>query len=192
MDIFTFIQEIKTHLQLSFNEVDVWFEKDKKTLDHQPSDGGWTVRQILEHIYLTNFYLLILIEKGVGKALRNSAGLDPDVEIRNYLFDREKLEEVGKHGAFKWIRPEHMEPKGKMELHEIRSLISMQYQQCLICLDRMKSGEGLLCRTTMTVNRLGKINVYEYIYFLSLHAKRHLTQMRNNESKRIGTTESDL
>jgi hypothetical protein len=70
MDIFRFIQKIKNHLQLSFDEVDGWFEKDRKTLDHQPSNGGWTVRQILEHLYLTNFYLLILIEKGSRKALR--------------------------------------------------------------------------------------------------------------------------
>ncbi|KAA0126193.1 DinB family protein [Chryseobacterium sp. SN22] len=183
MDIFRFIQEIKTHLQLSFDEVDRWFEKKRRTLDHQPSNGGWTVRQILEHIYLTNFYLLILIEKGAKKALRNYSTPDLAVEIRNYVFDREKFEEVGEYGAFEWIRPEHMEPKGEMELHEIRSLISMQYHQCLIYLDRMKNGEGLLCRTTMTVNGLGKINVYEYIYFLSLHAKRHLTQMKNNESE---------
>ncbi len=45
----------------------------------------------------------------------------------------------------------------------------------------MKNGEGLICKTTMTVNELGKINVYEYIYFLSLHAQRHITQMKNNE-----------
>lgn len=192
MDILKFIQEIKNHLQLSFDEVDGWFEKDRKTLDHQPLNGGWTVRQILEHIYLTNFYLLILIEKGSKKALRNSGSPNLDVEIRNYVFDREKFEKIGKYGAFEWIRPGHMEPKGNMELHEVRSLISMQHQQCLIYLERMKNGEGLLYKTTMTVNGLGKINVYEYIYFLSLHAGRHLTQMKNNESERIGTTGFDI
>lgn len=188
MNIFEFIQEIKTHLQLSFDEVDQWFEKDRTTLDHQPSNGGWTVLQILEHLYLTNFYLLILIEKGSRKALRNSGGLDLEVTIKNYNFEREKFEKIGEHGAFEWIRPGHMEPKGEMQLNEIRSLIAMQYQQCLIYLERMKNGEGLLCRTTMTVNGLGKINVYEYIYFLSLHIRRHLTQMKNNESERIETT----
>lgn len=181
MDIFRFIKEIKTHLQLSFDEVDGWFDKEKKTRDYQPSNGGWTVHQILEHIYLTNFYLLILIGKGSKKALRNYPGPNLEVEKQNYIFNREKFEKVGEYGAFKWIRPEHMEPKGEMGLHEIRSLISMQYQQGLIYLDRMKNGEGLLCRITMTVNGLGKINVYEYIYFLSLHARRHLTQMKNNE-----------
>jgi hypothetical protein len=91
------------------------------------------------------------------------------------------LEKVGEYGSFKWIRPEHMEPKGELNLTEIRNLITQQYHQCLSYLDLMKNGEGLLCKTTMTVNELGKINAYEYIYFLSLHAKRHVTQMRNNE-----------
>lgn len=181
MDIFRFIQEIKTHLKLTFDEVDRWFDKDNETLNYQSSNAGWTVQQILEHIYLTNFYLLILIEKGSKKAMRNYLDLDLDIEIENYVFDREKFEKVGDYGTFEWIRPEHMEPKGELNLTEVRSLISQQYYQCLNYLCLMKNGEGLLCKTTMTVNELGKINVYEYIYFLSLHAQRHLTQMKNNE-----------
>ncbi|WBV52083.1 DinB family protein [Chryseobacterium gambrini] len=181
MDIFRLIEDIKTHLKFSFDEVDKWFDKDSKTLNCKPANGSWTVQQILEHIYLTNFYLLILIEKGSKKAMRNYLHLDLNLEIKNYRFNQEKFEEVGKYGSFEWIRPEHMEPKGELNLNEIRSLITQQYHQCLSYLDLMKNGEGLLCKTTMTVNELGKINVYEYIYFLSLHAQRHVTQMRNNE-----------
>lgn len=185
MDIFRFIQDVKMHLKLSFGEVDKWFEKDNKMLNNRPSNGGWTVQQILEHIYLTNFYLLILIEKGSKKAMRNYINQDLNIEMKGYSFDKEKFEKVGEYGAFEWIRPEHMEPKGQLNLSEIRSLISQQYQQCLDYLDLMKNGEGLLCKTTMTVNELGKINVYEYIYFLSLHAQRHLTQMKNTELETI-------
>lgn len=185
MDIFRLIQFVKMHLKLSFDEVDRYFEKDKALLNYQPSNGGWTVQQILEHIYLTNFYLLILIEKGSKKAMRNYLNLDLNLEIKNYNFNKEKFEKVGEYGAFEWIRPEHMEPKGKLYVTEIRSLISRQYYQCVTYLDLMKNGEGLLCKTTMTVNELGKINVYEYIYFLSLHAQRHVIQMKNNEMETI-------
>lgn len=181
MDIFRLMKDIKTHLKLSFDEVDKWFGKDKTILNYQPSNGGWTIQQILEHIYLTNFYLLILVEKGSKKAMRNYLDLDLNLEIKNYSFNQEKFEKIGEYGAFQWMRPEHMEPKGELNLNEIRSLISRQYHQCLNYLDLMKNGEGLLCKTTMSVNELGKINVYEYIYFLSLHAQRHLTQMINNE-----------
>ncbi|MGE8433127.1 DinB family protein [Chryseobacterium joostei] len=185
MDIFRLIQDIKIHLKFSFDEVDRWFEKDSETLNFQPSNGGWTIQQILEHIYLTNFYLLILIEKGSKKAMRNSMNLDLESEIKNYSFDRGNFETIGDYGAFEWIRPEHMEPKGQLSLEEIKNLISQQYHQCISYLDLMKNGEGILYKTTMTVNGLGKINVYEYVYFLSLHAQRHLTQMRNNESETI-------
>lgn len=85
---------------MSFDEVDRWFEKDKNTLNYQPSNGGWTVQQILEHIYLTNFYLLILIDKGAKKAMRNSLDLDLESEIKNYSFDQEHFEKVGEYGAF--------------------------------------------------------------------------------------------
>ena len=88
MDIFRLIQDIKKHLKLSFDEVDRWFDIDNKTLNHQPSNGGWTVQQILEHIYLTNFYLLILIEKGSKKAMRNYLNLDLNLEIKNYSFNQ--------------------------------------------------------------------------------------------------------
>ncbi|WP_164723332.1 DinB family protein [Chryseobacterium aureum] len=185
MDIFRFIKDIRTHLELTFDEVDRWFETDSKTLNHQPSNGGWTVQQILEHIYLTNFYLLILIEKGSKKAIKNSLDLDLQSEMRNYRFNKVNFDKVGKHGSFEWIRPEHMEPKGDWSLNEIRNLINQQYLQCLNYLEVMKNGEGLLYKTTMTVNELGKINVYEYIYFLSLHARRHITQMEKNESETI-------
>lgn len=185
MDIFRLIQNIKTHLKLNFDEVDRWFEKDRGILNYQPSNGGWTVQQILEHIYLTNFYLLILIKKGSKKAMRNYLNLDLNLEIKNYNFNKKRFEKIGEYGAFEWIRPDHMEPKGELHVTEMRSLISRQYHQCLTYLDLMKNGEGLLCKTTMTVNELGKINVYEYIYFLSLHAQRHVIQMKNNEMETI-------
>ncbi len=94
---------------------------------------------------------------------------------------KDKFDKVGEYDAFEWVRPEHMEPKGELNLNQIRRSISQQYHQCLNYLELMGNGEGLLCKTTMTVNELGKINVHEYIYFLSLHARRHLAQMKNNE-----------
>lgn len=192
MNIFRFIQDIKTHLKTSFEETDRWFDQDKAVIVYDPSNEGWTIVQILEHIYITNFYLLILIDKGVSKAIRNYRNMNLESEIINYSFSKDKLIEVGEYGAFTWIRPEHMEPKGEVELSEIRNLISLQYKKCLDYLDLMKNGEGLLCTTTMTVNQLGKINVYEYIYFLSLHIQRHIVQMKNNEQEQLKTSKNDF
>jgi hypothetical protein len=47
----------------------------------------------------------------------------------------------------------------------------------MACLDQLKNGEGVLHKTMMSVNKLGKIDVYHFIYFLVQHAKRHIGQM---------------
>jgi hypothetical protein len=54
-------------------------------------------------------------------------------------------------------------------------------KQCHALLQSLQGGEGVLYKTMMSVNNLGKIDVYHYIYFLVQHAKRHLTQMERVE-----------
>jgi hypothetical protein len=48
-------------------------------------------------------------------------------------------------------------------------------------LESLKNGEGILYKTTMILNNLGKIDVCEYIYFLAQHGRRHVTQMEKNQ-----------
>lgn len=181
MNINHLIAEIRDSLVLTFNNIDQWFDKDETLRSYQPKNGGWTIDQILEHIGLTNHFLLILIDKGTNKALANSAKLDINEALKDYVFNRDKLTEVGLHKSFNWIRQEHMEPKGEKTLAEVRQQLKDQVNQCLHYLDQLKHGEGVLYKTTMTVNNLGKIDVYEYIYFLAQHGQRHITQMANNE-----------
>ena len=98
----------------------------------------------------------------------------------------DKLDEIGLHKSFPWIRPEHMEPKGEISLPQVRITIKEQLKKCNKHLDSLPNGEGILYKTTMTVNDLGKIDVYEYIYFLAKHAERHITQMEKNEAEFLG------
>lgn len=72
--------------------------------------------------------------------------------LSNYQFDDERLIEIGIHKSFNWVRPEHMHPKGKISMDEVRHTINDQRDKCLIWLDRLKNGEGILAKTTMTVN----------------------------------------
>lgn len=182
MDIRSVINEIRFRLTDSFNEVDSWFDIPEDVLRFRPDNGSWTIEQILEHISITNHFLLILVEKGAEKALHRAKTENVEEALKTYTFHREKLDEIGIHKSFPWIRPEHMEPAGNKAPEEIRGLLKMQLKQCLDVLDRLGNGEGVLCKTTMTVNELGKIDVYEYLYFLAQHAQRHITQMKNNKS----------
>jgi DinB superfamily len=181
MDIKDIIIEIRSLLVDTFGHIDTWFDRKLELREYKPQSGGWTIDQILEHIGLTNHFLLILVEKGTKKSLLNINQLDLQEQLQTYNFHRDKLTEIGLHKSFGWIRPEHMEPKGAKSLQEVRQQLKDQLKQCLDYLVILKNGEGVLFKTTMTVNDLGKIDVYEYIYFLAQHGQRHITQMEKNE-----------
>lgn len=151
--------------------------------DYRPANGGWTIDEILEHTALKNYYLFILIEKGAAKALKNINNLDLNAQVIDYTFRRGKLNEVGLHRSFPWVRPEHMEPKGLQNAAEVKAALHKQLLQCQKVLSQLPNGEGALYRTTMTVNGLGKIDVYEFIYFLAKHAERHLTQIEKTAAE---------
>jgi hypothetical protein len=171
------ITKIKDELSKAFADLFLCFEANDELLDYRPVKGGWTIREVLEHVSLTNHFLLILIRKGTAKAVEISKGKNYDDLLLNYDLDWEKLKMIGEHNSFKWNRPEHMEPKGVLSLNEVKSTLKEQMQECLVLLDQMTNGEGTLYKTMMSVNGLGKIDMYHYIYFLVQHANRHLMQM---------------
>ena len=173
---------VRRSISAAFRQVDSWFDVPAEVKNFRPANGGWSVAEILEHIAITNFFLLKLIDKGADKALRNVHNLSLAEELSTYRFHLDALDEVGITRSFSWIRPEHMEPGGKKPLEEVRAELSAQEQRCLEHLDNLKEGEGVLYRTTMTVNDLGKLDVYQYIYFLAMHAQRHVQQMEKNRS----------
>jgi hypothetical protein len=184
MEITFLITTLQAELCAAFAQVDAWFDRPASLRTFVPDDQGWTIEEVLNHIGLTNHYLLILIEKGAGKALANVQSRDLAAELAAYQFPGEKLAAIGTLHAFPWSRPEHMEPRTHPRpLPAVRQQLHDQLAQLLNCLDRLAKGEGLLYQTTMSVNGLGKLNVYEYLYFLTQHARRHLTQMQDNEAE---------
>ena len=175
------IKRIEDELEAAFNEVFGWFNKEERLMVFRPLSKGWTIEEILEHIYLTNFYLLILIRKGAASALRKSAETDFTILLTDYDLDWNKMKLIGEHNSFIWNRPEHMQPSGSITMTEVKELLSKQMNDCLSLLNQLQNGEGVLHKKTMSVNGLGKIDVYHYIYFLVQHIQRHLTQMQKVE-----------
>ena len=89
------IHRIKSELIKTFDEVGVWFNADNNLLDYKIENGGWTVRQILEHISLTNHYLLILIRKGTNKAITKARNTEYTDLLNEYDLDWDKLILIG-------------------------------------------------------------------------------------------------
>ena len=175
------INTIETELRQTFDELFKWFNVDYELLNYTPDNKGWNIRKILEHVSLTNHYLLMLISKGAKKALERSKKEDFLDRLANYDLDWERLKVIGQHKSFECSRPGHMEPRGRMRMAEIRQELEQQLKQCHTHLLALQRGEGVLYKTMMSVNNLGKIDVYHYIYFLVQHAKRHITQMERVE-----------
>ncbi|PZF72098.1 DinB family protein [Taibaiella soli] len=171
------ITRIKNEMLITFNEMMKWFNAENTLQQYTPQDGGWNVAEILEHVSLTNFYLLILIRKSRTRALQQALLEDYQELLRDYSFEWDRMQQVGEPDAFYWNRPEHMQPTGTAELALVKATLRQQLQECMIYLDELKNGEGVAYKMMMSVNGLGKIDVYHYIYFLVQHAKRHLRQM---------------
>ena len=169
---------LKRELIRTFAVVDEWFDKDHTLRCHKPSSGGWSVNEVLEHVMLTNHFLLIIIMKGREKALKKRETLSgSEIVPENYSLSNSALLEIAQPNAFVWQRPEHHLPSGQKPLYKIRHEIRDQLDECLITLELLPNGEGVLHQTTMSVNNLGKLDVYQYVYFLALHAQRHIKQM---------------
>ena len=171
------IERIKDESIRTFDDLFYWFSCDDKLLDHSPANGGWTIRQILEHISLTNHFLLILIRKGTTKSIEIANNTEYSNLLIDYDLDWDKLKLIGEHRSFEWNRPQHMEPTSKIPLIEVKEKLFDQKQELLSLLKQIPNGEGVLYKTMMSVNNLGKIDVYHYLYFLVQHIKRHLIQM---------------
>ncbi|WP_139923310.1 DinB family protein [Hymenobacter sp. DG01] len=183
MQLQNIITQIRVALETTFSSIDSWFDLPSELRTYRPQNGGWTINEILEHVGLTNHFLLILINKGTRKALANAANTDLSVELAEQVFQWKKLDDIGRHKSFTWLRPEHMEPTGIKPLLEVRAQLQEQLSQCFTSLEQLKDGQGVLYKTTMSVNDLGKINVYEYLYFLAQHGQRHITQMEKNRNE---------
>jgi len=175
------INIIETELIQTFDELFKWFNIDRELMNYAPDNKGWSIRKILEHISLTNHYLLMLISKGTRKALERSRKENYAEMLIDYDLDWQRMKIIGEYNSFVWNRPGHTEPRGKMRVADIQYELKSQLQQCRMLLNKMPHGEGALYKIMMSVNNLGKIDVYHYMYFLVQHAKRHITQMERVE-----------
>lgn len=171
------VQFVREALISSFRELDRWFESDDALLHYKPSADQWNIREVLEHISLTNYFLLLIINKSTRHALERKIDGLVIMTPADYEEKFRQIEVVSSK-AFGWLNPVRLEPGGVQDLAEIRDLLKQQFAQCMYNLSLLKNGEGSLVRTMMTVNNLGKLDVYQYIFFLTRHSERHLAQMR--------------
>ncbi len=171
------VQFVREALINNFRELDQWFKEDNVLLHFKPGRDQWSIREVLEHISLTNYFLLLTINKSTRRALERK--LDGLIIMPPHDYEEKFRQiEIVSSKSFGWVNPEHLEPTGKRSLDEVRSVLKQQFAQSMYNLSLLKNGEGRLVKTEMTVNNLGKLDIYQYIFFLTRHIERHLAQIR--------------
>jgi hypothetical protein len=167
------IDQVQNLLNVTFDELDSLFDKPEMRRNYRPKDAGWTIDELLEHVTLTSHFLLIVIRNGHRKCLKRAA----NQALLEGESDLEIMAPIGHPDAFPWLRPEHMEPTRAKPGSEVRLLMRRQQAECLEILVGLNNGEGALHKVRMSVQNLGKLDMYQWLYFLALHAQRHLAQI---------------
>jgi hypothetical protein len=170
----------------TFNELLQWFGKESGVISFMSSREAWKVEEVLEHVMLANRYLLLLIEKGAKKAMMKYDETRINQIMDGYELSNPTLEEIGVNNSFEWNPPAHMIPSGSYSINHVQQEIIKQKSRILELLKKLKRGEGVLFKMHMSVHSLGKLDVYQYIYFLLNHMRRHIQQMTIIESEHEG------
>jgi hypothetical protein len=173
------IDAVHTALDEVFSRLDSLCARSVDDLYHRPAcPEAWTVAEHLEHVSLVNHFLLLTIGKGVAAALRR-ARTQPIPPVESGLL---RLAPIADPAAFPWEPPGHMIPSGTKPVAEVRALLNAQHTQCRGLLEQMGGGEGRLCSFRMSVYNLGKMDMYQWLYFLAQHGFWHLAFLARRES----------
>jgi hypothetical protein len=167
----TVIETVREALERMFSDLDGWFDQPPHQLHFRPDyTGAWTVAEQLEHVSLVNHFLLLTITKGCARALKRAGS----VPLPPQESDLVPLLTVADPDAFPWSPPSHMVPTGACETTELRALLHAQRRQSLELLAAMPAGEGRLCTVRMSVHDLGRLDMYQWLYFLAQHGRYHV------------------
>ena len=182
MQIEYILNNLRRELIRTFAVMDGWFDKPISLRRYKPVDKGWNINEVLEHIMLANHYLVIVIDRSRAGAWKKSEASGATAGLQeSYELSTPALLELTDPEAIAWQCHNHHQPLGKRLPSDIRRELRNHLETCLITLEMLPNGEGALHQTPVAFNNIGKLDVYQQVYFLILHAQRHLHQMKKIE-----------
>jgi hypothetical protein len=165
-------ERLAAELARRFAELDRWLDAPAAIWSAHAPEGGWSVGEVCEHLALANHYLLLLARKIADRGARRAArGILPPSQAS----DLSILFALGRR-EFRWSRPDHMAPCGRLERGELRARLAEQRERCLALAGQVGSGAGSLHRIRMSV--VGeRLDLHQMLAFLVIHMGRHLEQV---------------
>jgi len=164
-------------LEESFDEILGLFSLPADKRSAAGKNGDWTINETLEHVSLANRYLMMTLRRQFSKAAKMPA----DRHGPAGAISLAPVKKISDSSDFKWESPRHMLPKGLTPADETRNELSGQKAECLRILEGMKNGEGFRRRITMSTGGLGKIDLYQWLYFIAMHMEWHLSGLRRDK-----------
>lgn len=146
--------------------------RDARALARRPHADGWTGLEVLEHVALTDHFLLLLADKIADRCRRRLArGLAwptaPPAFAQLLPLTRRE---------FSWTAPGHMVPTGTLSPAACRARLESDGERCRALLAEFPAGQGTLHRIRMSVVD-ERLDLYQFIALIALHARRHLGQL---------------
>jgi hypothetical protein len=169
------LAEARAHLERGARALEGWLAAEEALWAQRPAPQAWSVAEVLEHVTLTQHFLLLLSEKlarrGLARAARGAT--PPAVPASTAALDALAARE------FRWEHPEHMAPTGSATRAELRQRLRDQTARALALLDSVPRGEGALADARMGAID-ARLDAYGFLHLYALHAERHLAQLERN------------
>src|SRR4051812_48467762 len=93
------IAAVRQALTETFAAVDGWCDRPEELRRFRPPPGGWSIDQVLEHVSLTNHFLMPVIRRWTEKAVRRAERGEP---VPKGESDLARLLIIGERGSFGW------------------------------------------------------------------------------------------
>lgn len=150
----------------------LWLALEDPWWSQRPAPGAWSAAEVLEHVTLTQHYLLLLTEKlarrGLARAARGVA--PPPTPTSTAVLDALASRD------FRWEHPEHMAPGGAATRAELGARLREETRRALELFELTPRGAGALADARMGAID-ARLDVYGFLHLYTLHAERHLAQL---------------
>ncbi len=140
----------------------------------RPTIDEWSAAEVLEH--------LARVERGIAKLVALKVGemqaqADPPREASDMpAVDLSKFDLLADRIARKLVAPERVQPSGEYSESSARAALA---ETRGILLDQLHAADGLALSTAAHAHPyFGELNLYEWVYFVGGHERRHTQQVR--------------
>jgi uncharacterized damage-inducible protein DinB len=140
--------------------------RDDETLNHR-SFNSWSILQVLEHLLITEKYVIDLLSKP-GEKLADKHEIKGSEKLHRLLVDMR---------ARKVKAPDMLEPKDKIvDLGDFNT----QFLKLRTSLaEKLEDGSIVVDQRVHSHPTLGEMTVSDWLHFLISHSRRHMEQIRD-------------